>query len=1183
MNRKNGTLFARVALLLCLFAMDASAREGIADQADDKHKIKQIIALSNTIPLFAGKTLIEGGGETMLHIRPGIARAIVLTIIVAACFSGSDVIAKIIRLDCGAAKSPVMNGYTQITTRDAYSASRGYGWESDGMKAAVVTELPVKKGWTEPHLLVLHWEENVTPITTDNVFTKDDLVFRADVPNGVYRVTLTVGDYAQAIGSMDISINGQEVAENVAAWSPGTWGKANHRRMMADPWGWWNALRRTVEVKDGYIRVTMKADQSYYDKMIEKQSKEESAWGNAYAERTGEPEPYGRVGVKEAPYYYCGWPFVHNSLMSIEIVPHKPAPVTAGNDELVLEEGITARSLVQAVERFNKKDIEGAIKSLEGVAAENAQAAKAIVTLWCIGRLETEFPQDKELLAEATAILEPYVAANPDQNEVADLLTDAKVFQKGWELHEDRGKLLSFPLYKNHFVENCKAIAWWWMIPPESPLYYQARLNLARAEHMLIPYFPSRGTFREVFRELEKTFPNDRFIKYALHEIWENHGDGSNYYDWVMNDYHTPVKDAPEWVKSIYPAFMQTVDWSEWWIKFRQEKEGAIGGGWGDDVEVVGLFGYMGFVSDDVSEILVDGTARLVNGLWNYSEVDPELGFSAHLTDAEHVSEYTGNTLGMMCTIDYGNPVWIERSMKTAKLLRDLWTDYDKNGRRHFRASYFSAAQVETGNPDHQRDVAINYRAIRPANAVLWYNNNPTLGKVISELADSWVAGAMSTEKGKPKGVMPAGFTFPDGYIGGPGWPNWCVNKTGKARWSGWAGYRPYLHELLRNAYLITRDPKYFEPLRYEFELAAKYGNHPTGNPGYNLQKTSEYLEFGKVGIKTKASSGKGARIKAIKAAIADLEPGSEEWCAKQMYYLDVWPKAKRLIQGRKGKLPNNITKEDVIKAGMYVQSNWAWKYPLGMSEAGPTDRVGFAGMINPFCVYTGGRYGGPMLEACVTYRDTTRNFAAAVLGSDGQGIRLLYYSLAPDTREISMLPWWLEPAAKYRVTYGPDLDGDDKMDSISETKVVDFPQRGIPMGITVKPKVNYVVEIEQVSREGRATFAPDPALSPDDIRMFHGRLMARIHNIGSESARDVWVEAWDGDPNKRGKLIGKSRIPHIAAPIDLTPQTTTVAWEWEPKTRPHEVYIVVDPDDTIKNEITSFNNVAHKTLNPAQ
>ena len=35
----------------------------------------------------------------------------------------------------------------------------------------------------------------------------------------------------------------------------------------------------------------------------------------------------------------------------------------------------------------------------------------------------------------------------------------------------------------------------------------------------------------------------------------------------------------------------------------------------------------------------------------------------------------------------------------------------------------------------------------------------------------------------------------------------------------------------------------------------------------------------------------------------------------------------------------------------------------------------------------------------------------------------------------------------------------------------------------------------------------------------------------------------------------------------------------WAPTDEAHEIFVVVDPDGEIQDEITSFNNVAHTTL----
>jgi hypothetical protein len=92
------------------------------------------------------------------------------------------------------------------------------------------------------------------------------------------------------------------------------------------------------------------------------------------------------------------------------------------------------------------------------------------------------------------------------------------------------------------------------------------------------------------------------------------------------------------------------------------------------------------------------------------------------------------------------------------------------------------------------------------------------------------------------------------------------------------------------------------------------------------------------------------------------------------------------------------------------------------------------------------------------------------------------------------------------------------------------------------------------------------------------GLIMARVHNVGSLPLRQVKVAVYDGDP-KKGELIGTSVLPNIDAPTDLNPTTTTAGLSWRPTQEEHEIYVVVDPDGEIENEITTFNNTAHTTL----
>jgi hypothetical protein len=616
------------------------------------------------------------------------------------------------------------------------------------------------------------------------------------------------------------------------------------------------------------------------------------------------------------------------------------------------------------------------------------------------------------------------------------------------------------------------------------------------------------------------------------------------------------------------------LDWSEWFVKFKQYPEGNIGGGWGDDVEVIGTFGYYGFTTRDASGIALEGARRMIDGMWRRSEVDPESGFCFPMADAEHSAEWTGNTLGMMTQIDFGNPTWIERSMKTAKLMRDLWTAYDKNGHRRFRANYFGGTQVGSG--DQMNDTWINYRAIRPATAVLQYNNNPVIAKLYVELAEAWLASTLSTDRGKPRGIIPAQVSFPDAILGGTNSPNWWTAShpkgTDNADWNGLEGtYKGYLQDVMIAAFQQTRDPKYLEPLRLEYEFAKRHGNAPESPTGARMEIPAEWRP-------SRPQQGEPD-------AAAGLTPGSEEWAGRKLRGgIQRWLAVQSMLEGRKGPLRNDITKADIIRFSDYILDRSQEYWPMMTTEASATDRVDWSGSCNAFFFYTGGSWGGPYWQAPITYEDTTREFCAAVMANDTQCFRILYYSLAPGAREFGILPWALEAGGRYRLVMGPDDNDDEKMDSVAESREFDFPQAGTAIRVRVDSRRVYLIEVDQIRRGRGPKRAADPGLSNEDIEFDtgFGLLTARIHNAGAEAARNVEVAFYQGAPAAGGRKIGQSTIPYIEAPNDLSPQTVKVGVSWKPPADGARVYVVVDPEDRMPDEITTFNNKAWKMIRPA-
>jgi hypothetical protein len=93
--------------------------------------------------------------------------------------------------------------------------------------------------------------------------------------------------------------------------------------------------------------------------------------------------------------------------------------------------------------------------------------------------------------------------------------------------------------------------------------------------------------------------------------------------------------------------------------------------------------------------------------------------------------------------------------------------------------------------------------------------------------------------------------------------------------------------------------------------------------------------------------------------------------------------------------------------------------------------------------MYTGGC--GP-IEAKypympVSWEGTTCDFAALVLEADPKHVKLLACSLGPKDRDVTMRLWELAPGT-YRITRGPDADGDDRMDEIAESRITEIKRR---------------------------------------------------------------------------------------------------------------------------------------------
>ena len=151
------------------------------------------------------------------------------------------------------------------------------------------------------------------------------------------------------------------------------------------------------------------------------------------------------------------------------------------------------------------------------------------------------------------------------------------------------------------------------------------------------------GAGRQLFEKLKAAGFADAVCRWYLDDRWTEHKP-----DWVFPDYSAGKQGAPPWAAEVYEAFNRELDLAEWWIRNRQAADGSLGGGWGDDVEILRTFGTSLIICPDSSPLTLDGVRKLANGAWDSGSIDREAGYFASVSDTEHSGEWTADTLTAM-------------------------------------------------------------------------------------------------------------------------------------------------------------------------------------------------------------------------------------------------------------------------------------------------------------------------------------------------------------------------------------------------------------------------------------------------------------------------------------------------------------------------------------------------------
>ena len=520
------------------------------------------------------------------------------------------------------------------------------------------------------------------------------------------------------------------------------------------------------------------------------------------------------------------------------------------------------------------------------------------------------------------------------------------------------------------------------------------------------------------------------------------------------------------------------------------------------------------------------------------------------MADAEHSAEWSGDTLGLMVQLKYGDPIWVERALKTAKLMRSLWMAPNEHGHMHFKSNYFGAHRV--GRGAQSNDSYINYRATRPAVMVHWYNASPTIAKLFTDWADAWLAAAMSTDRGKPRGVFPAEVGFPAGTIGGVGSPNWftSTHPPGTVNYDfADQRYKAYLTDLMMMAFDITRDPRYLESFQLEAQLAEESHETQAGSPEPGSPAWAAAVLAGSAG--GRQATGAVARWDAIQKRVtaSDQQP-------------------KKLHE-----------KDEVASRCRWVANYMKERWPNMTTETAATDRVLFPGIADPYSMMAGAD-GESIWQMAATYAGIGRDAVAFVQIADERQLKIIMYNFRDEPLKGAIIPWLLETGGHYEVHSGVDRSDDDEIDGPGTTQNFILDRRGKRCWVDLAPSATTVVRFRQVKAGDGGKRLADLALAEEEMAYDSkwGEIEAVVHNIGSAPAEDIRVVFSELSESGEKELIGESHIPYLAWPRDLEPIAMRIAVAYKPAKALHRIVVEVDANGQI-DEITTTNNEIRWTL----
>jgi hypothetical protein len=417
--------------------------------------------------------------------------------------------------------------------------------------------------------------------------------------------------------------------------------------------------------------------------------------------------------------------------------------------------------------------------------------------------------------------------------------------------------------------------------------------------------------------------------------------------------------------------------------------------------------------------------------------------------------------------------------METSRRLEWL-TGINVAGQRQVRSSYYSGTKMAEGGV-WGWGKGRSYMVFHPALQLVLYNGMPQTKKMVTEIADGFLAHRHLDSNGKYGMHYAVNFhtneDLPDGNT------PWFML---------WAAYR------------WTGDKKYIVP----------FGDNP---PDSLRLINSDALDM----LNVRDTWGK----QLLQTAAPDRRTDSGTASETNLHLAwQITGDTKNLDKLYASQIETAVDREFINTEG----SLWIDRIYFNNGELQRARLGGVALMRN----YV---YPGNVVSWKFDAPATGQSVGILVPEGTPDHIKIIAYNLDPVAVKAKMTGWEIDPG-KWEITQGVQSSSADAALRDVSTRTAEF-ERSRDLEITFPPHVTTVLELKLVEKGVPYWSRPDLGIGEDDVKVEGGRMKVIVHSLGSVATPSSKVVVRD----RAGKVLATTAVPAIKAPLDLFPKTAVV------------------------------------------